>query len=134
MTQPNTVFGSAVQRVIDDFGNETTAVQCERGHWHPKPVPWEECQCSYLPHDDRYMCSKHGTDAKPQPRRVISVGRTRPLYDVSSGCSTLDKIEGIVWQATVDGELTSRQLGALRWALRKCRSLMAELRGLSESL
>jgi hypothetical protein len=65
---------------------------------------------------------------------VVSVGRTRPLYDGSSGDAILDRIESLVWQATVEGELTSRQLGALRWAVRKCRKIAAELREDFESL
>lgn len=99
-------------------------------------IDWkEECQCDALPHDGRPDdCPKQGTHAKPQPHRTISVGRTRPLHDASSGDAILDKIEGIVWEATAEGELTRRQLGALRWALRKCRSIAAGLREEFESL
>ena len=133
----------------DEFGNITEGFMCDRpgcDEWHPVPVPWEICQCGYLPGEDRDYCTKHGTDAKakpqsesepetqPQPRRVVDVGRTRPLYDVSSGCSTLDKIEDIANRADMDGELTRRQLGALRWALRKCRTIMIELGEDFESL
>ena len=131
----------------DDFGNITEAVKCDRpgcSKWHPVPVPWEICQCGYLPHEDRDYCTKHGTNAKPQPqpepetqpppRRVVSVGRTRPLYDVTAGSSSLDKIEDIVNRAIMDGDFTVRQRGIMRWALRKCRSIMAELREDFESL
>lgn len=132
----------------DEFGNLTTAswhqVPGLPGHWHPDPVPWEECQCGYLPKEDRDYCTKHGANAKPQSdpepekqpqsRRVVSVGRIQPLYDVTAGSSALDKIEDIVNRAEMDGELTRRQLGALRWAIRKCRSIMTKLREEFESL
>jgi hypothetical protein len=62
------------------------------------------------------------------------VGRTRPLYDVSSGCSTLDKIEDIMNRANMEGEFTTQQRGIMRWALRKCRSIATELREDFESL
>jgi hypothetical protein len=127
----------------DDFGNITEAVKCGRpgcSKWHPVPVPWEICQCGYLPHEDRDMCSKHGDGraigppkTPPQPQRV-SVGRTRPLYDVTAGSSALDKIEDIVDRAIMYGEFTVRQRGIMRWALHKCRSIMTELREDFESL
>jgi hypothetical protein len=135
-------------RMKDDFGNLTTATWHQvpglPGHWHPDPVPWEECQCGYLPREDRDYCTKHGANAKPQSqskpkpqpptRRVVSVGRTQPLYDVTAGSSALDKIEDIVNRAIMDGEFTVRQRGIMRWALRKCRSIMDELREDFESL
>jgi hypothetical protein len=138
-------------QVRDEFGNLTTGVKCTGpnggcGEYHPVRVPWEECQCGYLPREDRDYCTKHGTNAKPQPqsepepkpqlqpRRVVSVGRTRPLYDVSSGCSTLDKIEDILNRAIMDGEFTIQQRNIMRWALRKCRSIVTELREEFESL
>src|SRR5579863_4293776 len=108
-------------KVVDEFGNLTTGVQCTGpnggcGEYHPVPVPWEICQCGYLPREDRDYCTKHGTNAKPQPqpepetqpppRRVVSVGRTRPLYDVSAGSSALNKIEAIVERAVMEGEFT----------------------------
>jgi hypothetical protein len=131
----------------DEFGNLTTGIKhnvpgC--GKYHPVRVPWEECQCGYLPREDRDYCTKHGTNAKsqpqpepetqPQPRRVVSIGRTRPLYDVSSGCSTLDKIEDTVNRAIMDGEFTIQQRNIMCWALRKCRSIATELREEFESL
>ncbi len=84
--------------------------------------------CGILPREDRDYCPVHGVPAaappprQPQPRRV-SVGRTQPLYDVTSCSSALDKIEGIVNRANMMGEFTRRQCGVMRWALRKCRSL-----------
>lgn len=140
----------AAKQVTDAFGNLTTAVWVPyvkggaQGRWCPDPVPWEECQCGYLPHEDRDYCTKHGTNAKPQPQpepetqpppqRVVSVGRTRPLYDVTAGSSSLDKIEDIVNRAIMDGEFTVRQRGIMRWALQKCRTIMTELREDFESL
>ena len=115
----------------------------ETGKLYPADIPWEECQCGYLPREDRDYCTKHGTNAKPQPQpepktppqpRRVSVGRTRPLYDVTAGSSSLDKIEEIVNRAIMDGEFTVRQRGIMRWALRKCRSIMSELREDFESL
>ena len=116
----------------------------ETGKMYPADIPWEECQCGYLPREDRDYCTMHGTNAKPQPQsepeaqpqpqRVISVGRTRPLYDVSSGCSTLDKIEVIVDRAIMEGEFTVQQRNIMRWALRKCRSIVTEIREEFESL
>ena len=98
----------------------------------------------YLPREDRDFCTKHGTNAKPQsnpepekqpqPRRVVSVGRTRPLYDVTAGSSALDKIEDIVNRAMMEGEFTIDQRGIMRWAIRKCRSIMTKLREEFESL
>jgi hypothetical protein len=137
----------AAKQVTDEFGNLTTAVWVPyveggaRGRWCPVPVPWEECQCGYLPHEDRDYCSKHGDGRaigppktpQSQPRRV-SVGRTRPLYDVSAGSSALNKIEAIVERAVMEGEFTIQQRGIMRWALRKCRSIIAELREDFESL
>ena len=138
------MYESNIQ-VVDEFGNLTTGVKCTGpnggcGEYHPVRVPWEICQCGYLPREDRDYCTKHGTNAEPQtqsepqPRRVISVGRTRPLYDVSSGCSTLDKIEDIMNRANMEGEFTVQQRGVMRWALRKCRSIATELREDFESL
>jgi len=136
-------------KVVDEFGNLTTGVKCTGpnggcGEYHPIRVPWEECQCGYLPREDRDYCTKHGTNAKPQPqsesepqpqpRRVVSVGRTRPLYDVTAGSSALDKIEDIVNRADMEGEFTVQQRSIMRWALRKCRSIMTELREEFESL
>lgn len=134
----------ADNQVEDEFGNLTTAVKCTVpgcGKYHPVPVPWEICQCGYLPHEDRDMCSKHGDGRaigppktpQSQPRR-LSVGRTRPLYDVTAGSSALDKIEDIVNRAIRDGEFTVRQRSIMRWALHKCRSIMTELREDFESL
>ena len=127
------------------LANRPLTKRCpETGKLYPESIPWEECQCGYLPREDRDYCTKHGTNAKPQPqsepetqlqpRRVISVGRTRPLYDVSSGCSTLDKIEDIVNRAIMEGDFTVQQRSIMRWALRKCRSIATELREEFESL
>ena len=142
----------AGKQVTDEFGNLTTedwvpyVEGSAQGRWCPVPVPWEECQCGYLPREDRDYCTKHGTNAKPQPqsnpepetqtqpRRVVSVARTRPLYDATAGSSALDKIEDIVNRAIMEGEFTIRQRGIMRWALRKCRSIMTELREEFESL
>ena len=112
---------------------------------HPVSVPWEECQCGYLPREDRDYCTAHGPNAKPQPQskpqpdpntqpRRISVGRTQPLYDVSSGSSALDKIEDIVNRAIMEGELTVQQRNILHWAIRKCRSIAEGFAELGESL
>ena len=140
----------AAKQVTDEFGNLTTEVWVPyvegdaQGRWCPVPVPWEQCQCGYLPREDRDFCTKHGTNAKPQPqsepeaqtqpRRVVSVARTRPLYDATAGSSALDKIEDIVNRAIMEGEFTTQQRGIMRWALRKCRSIMSELREEFESL
>lgn len=137
-------------RVVDEFGNLTTGVKCTGpnggcGEYHPVPVPWEICQCGYLPREDRDYCTKHGTNAKPQPQseperkpqlqpRRVSVGRTQPLYDVTAGSSALDKIEDIVNGAIMDGEFTVRQRNIMRWALRTCRSIMTKLHEEFESL
>jgi hypothetical protein len=130
----------------DEFGNLTTGVKHSPGcgEYHPVPVPREECQCGYLPREDRDFCTKHGTNAKlqpqsepetqPQPRRVVSVARTRPLYDASAGSSALDKIEDIVNRAIMEGEFTIQQRGIMRWAIRKCRSIMTKLGEDFESL
>jgi hypothetical protein len=137
-------------QVVDEFGNLTTGVKCTGpnggcGEYHWVRVPWEECQCGYLPREDRDYCTKHGTNAKPppqseperkpqrQPRRV-SVGRTQPLYDVTAGSSALDKIEDIVNGAIMDGEFTVRQRNIMRWALRTCRSAVTKMREEFESL
>ena len=140
----------AAKQVTDEFGNLTTKVWVPyveggvQGRWCTVPVPWEECQCGYLPREDRDFCTKHGTNAKPQsdpepekqpqPRRVVSVGRTRPLYDITAGSSALDKIEDIVNRAIMEGEFTIDQRGIMRWAIRKCRSIMTKLREEFESL
>ena len=142
----------AAKQVTDEFGNPTTEVWVPyveggvQGRWCTVPVPWEECQCGYLPREDRDYCTKHGTNAKlqpqsepepekqPQPRRVVNVARTRPLYDATSGSSALDKIEDIVNRAIMEGEFTIRQRGIMRWAIRKCRSIMTEMREEFESL
>ncbi len=140
----------AAKQVTDEFGNLTTEVRVPyveggaQGRWCPVPVPWEECQCGYLPREDRDFCTKHGTNAKPQPqsepeaqtqpRRVVSVARTRPLYDATAGSSALDKIEDIVNRAIMEGEFTIQQRSIMRWALRKCRRIMTEMREEFESL
>lgn len=129
MYQPNTV--------------KCSEVGC--GSRHSVSVPWEECQCGYLPREDRDYCTAHGSNAKPQPQsktqpepqtqlRRISVGRTQPLHDVSSGSSALDKIEDIVNRADFASELTRRQCGIIRWAIRKCRSIMEACADFGESL
>jgi hypothetical protein len=98
-----------------------------------------ECYCDVLPREDRDCCPVHGIPAaappsrQPQPRRV-SVGRTQPLYDVSSGASALDRIEDIVNRAIMEGEFTVQQRNILRWALRKCRSIMEEFADFGELL
>lgn len=142
----------AAKQVKDEFGNLTTAVWVPyveggaQGRWCPVPVPWEECQCGYLPREDRDYCTKHGRNSKPQrqsepepetqpqSRRIVSVGRTQPLYDLTAGSSALDKIEDIVNRAIMDGEFTVQQRRIMRWALRTCRSIMTELREEFESL
>jgi hypothetical protein len=142
----------AAKQVTDEFGNRTTTVWVPyvegsaEGRWCPVPVPWEECQCGYLPREDRDYCTKHGTNAKlqpqsepepetqTQPQRVVSVARTRPLYEATAGSSALDKIEDIVNRAIMEGEFTIQQRGIMRWAIRKCRSIMTKLRGEFESL
>jgi hypothetical protein len=142
-------------QVVDEFGNLTTGVKCTGpnggcGEYHPVRVYPGRNASADLPREDRDYCTKHGTNAKPQPQsepepepepepqpqppRVISVGRTRPLYDVSSGCSTLDKIEDILNRAIMEGEFTVRQRNIMRWALRKCHSTATELREEFESL
>ena len=117
----------------------------ETGKLFPEEIPWEVCQCGYLPSEDRDHCTTHGLNAqrqhqsKPQPQpqsqaRRTSVGRTQPLYDVTAGSSTLDRIEDIVNRAIMDGEFTVQQRKIMCWALRKCRTIKAEMRELSESL
>jgi len=127
---------------------EPSPVKCTEpgcGRRHPVSVAWEDCQCGYLPREDRDYCTAHGTNAKPRPQskpqlepqtqpRRVSVGRTQPLYDVTAGSSALDKIEDIVNRAIMDGEFTIQQRNILRWAIRTCRRIMAEMRELSESL
>ena len=142
----------ADRQVTDEFGNRTTTVWVPyaeggaQGRCCPVPVPWEQCQCGYLPREDRDFCTKHGTNAKPQPqsepepetqtqpRRVVNVARTRPLFDATAGSSALDKIEDIVNRAIMEGEFTIQQRGIMRWAIRKCRSIMTKLREEFESL
>jgi hypothetical protein len=98
-----------------------------------------ECLCGILLREDRDYCPVHGIPAtapaprQPEPRRV-SVGRTQPLYDVSSGSSTLDTIEDIVNRAIMEGEFTVQQRNILHWALRKCRSIMEEFADFGELL
>ena len=109
---------------------------CGKSSPHPVSIPWEECQCGYLPREDRDYCTKHGSTAESgsepklqlQPRRVVGVGRTQPLYDLTAGSSALDKIEDLVNRAIMDGEFTVQQRNIMRWALRTCRSIMTELR------
>jgi hypothetical protein len=94
-----------------------------------------ECYCDVLPHEDRDQCPAHGTAAQQaQAARKVSVGRTQPLYDVSSGSSTLDRIEDIVNRAIMEGEFTVQQRNILHWALRKCRSIMEECADFGELL
>jgi hypothetical protein len=94
-----------------------------------------ECYCDVLPHEDWDQCSAHGTAAQQaQAPRKVSVGRTQPLYDVSSGSSTLDRIEDIVNRAIMEGEFTVQQRNILHWALRKCRSIMEECADFGELL
>jgi hypothetical protein len=82
-----------------------------------------ECMCGILPREDRDDCPEHGTKTQPvhAPRRV-SVGRTQPLYDVSSYSSALAKIENIVNRAMMNGEFNNSQIGIMMWAIRKCRT------------
>jgi hypothetical protein len=86
------------------------------------------CECDVLLREDRDLCPEHGPkeQAVPAPRRV-SVGRTQALYDVSSCLSPLAKIEDIVNGAEMAGEFNHNQLGIMRWALRKCRSVASEV-------
>jgi hypothetical protein len=84
------------------------------------------CECDILLREDRDMCPEHGT---PKPRR-ISVGRTRPLYDIYCCSSALDKIEDILNQTMLTGEFCNRQQGIMRWALLKCRGLASDRREL----
>jgi hypothetical protein len=84
------------------------------------------CECDILLREDRDMCPEHGT---PKPRR-ISVGRTQLPYDIYCCSSALDKIEDILNQTMLTGEFSNRQLGIMRWTLRKCRSLAGDLREL----
>jgi|HubBroStandDraft_6_1064221.scaffolds.fasta_scaffold276682_2 hypothetical protein len=99
-----------------------------------------ECYCDVLPHEDRDQCPAHGIAAQEakaqevQAARRVSVGRTQPLYDVSSGSSTLDRIEDIVNRAIMEGEFTVQQRNILHWALRKCRSIMEECADFGELL
>lgn len=109
------------------------------GRLFREEISWEECQCGYLPAEDRDSCTMHGTKTKPQPEpqpepRRVSVGRTQPLYDATAGSSTLDRIEDIVNRALIDGEITVQQSKVMHWAIRTCRRIMAEMRELSESL
>ena len=99
-----------------------------------------ECYCDVLPHEDWDQCPAHGTAAQEakaqqaQAHRRVSVGRTQPLYDVSSGSSTLDRIEDIINGAIMEGEFTVQQRNILHWALRKCRSIMEECADFGELL
>lgn len=94
-----------------------------------------ECYCDVLPHEDWDQCPAHGTAAQQaQAARKVSVGRTQPLYDVSSGSSTLDRIEDIVNRAIMEGEFTIQQRNILHWALRKCRGIMEEFADFGELL
>jgi hypothetical protein len=115
------------------------------GKRHPVSVPWEECECGYLSREDRDYCTAHGLNAKPQPQsksqpepqtqpRRLSIGRTQPLYGISSGSSALDKIEDIVNRADFASDLTRRQCGIIRWVIRKCRRIMEACADFGESL
>lgn len=88
------------------------------------------CECDVLLAEDRDLCPEHG---KQKPRSV-SVGRTQPPYDVYSCSSALDKIEKIVDETMLAGEFSNRQLGIMRWALGKCRSLARGLTPIAEPL
>lgn len=113
----------------------------ETGRLFPEDIPWEVCQCGYLPREDRDYCTMHGTNAKrppePEPQQQpkrISVARTRLLHDISSGNSRLDRIEEIVNQGIVEGDFTVRQCNIMRWALRTCRKVAEEIRIREEEL
>ena len=76
------------------------------------------CECDVLLREDRDMCPEHGT---PKRRRV-SVGRTRPLFDVPTD-TVLDSLETSVNEHYMLGELTSDQRRIFNWAIRKCREI-----------
>lgn len=109
----------------------------ETGRLYPEDIPWEVCQCGYLPHEDRDCCTVHGTNAKhrpepepqpaPQPKR-ISIGRTRQLYDIAAASSALAKIEEIVQRADMEGEFMVEQSSIMRWAIRKCGEIAEDVR------
>jgi hypothetical protein len=76
------------------------------------------CECDILLREDRDMCPEHGT---PKQRRV-SVGRTRPLFDVPTD-TALDSLETGVNKHYMLGELTAEQRRIFNWAIRKCREM-----------
>jgi hypothetical protein len=65
------------------------------------------CECGYLPKEDWNYCPFHG-DWEHRCRH-----------------SVIEKIAGLVENAEQESELDRRQLGALNWALRKCREIAA---------
>ena len=67
------------------------------------------------------MCPEHGTPT-PQPQRRVSVGRTRPLFDVLTD-TVLDSLETSVNEHYMRGELTSEQRRIFNWAIRTCREI-----------
>ena len=76
------------------------------------------CECDILLREDRDLCPEHG---RPKRRRV-SVGRTRPLFDVPTD-TALDSLETSVNGHYILGELTSDQRRIFNWAVRKCREM-----------
>jgi len=78
------------------------------------------CECDILLREDRDMCP--ACNPKPQPRRRVSVGRTRPLFDVPTD-TVLDSLETSVNEHYMLGELTSNQRRIFNWAIRKCREV-----------
>jgi len=65
------------------------------------------CECGYLPKEDWINCPFHG-DWEHRCRH-----------------SVIEKIAGLVDSAERNSELDRRQLGALKWAVRKCREIAA---------
>jgi hypothetical protein len=79
------------------------------------------CECDILLREDRDMCPEHGT-RKPQPQRRVSVGRTRPLFDLPAD-TVLDSLETSINKHYMLGELTSEQRRIFTWAIRTCREI-----------
>ena len=66
------------------------------------------CECDILLREDRDLCPEHGT---PKRRRV-SVGRTRPLFDVPTD-TVLDSLESNVNEHYMLGDSPSARQASM---------------------
>ncbi|MFZ0799962.1 MAG: hypothetical protein WB781_15445 [Candidatus Sulfotelmatobacter sp.] len=96
----------------------------------------EECLCDILLREDRDMCPVHGTEAQEakarevQAARIVSVGRTQPLWEEPSESTALDEIWEMVEQTYFDGRITWRQRGLFRWAAQKAQAVESPVQSL----